>query len=65
MKGDRVVDVVEGLRYERRDHVAYITLDRPDRGNSLSPPMHGGLRAIWEEVRDDSEIRGDDHHRDR
>ncbi len=57
MKGDRVVDVVEGLRYERRDHVAYITLDRPERGNSLSPPMHGGLRAIWEEVRDDSEIR--------
>ena len=33
-----------GLRYERRDHVAYITLDRPDRGNSLSPPMHAGLR---------------------
>ena len=52
-----MVDVVEGLRYERRDHVAYITLDRPDRGNSLSPPMHGGLREIWEEVRDDSEIR--------
>ena len=23
---------LEGLRYERRDHVAYITLNRPDRG---------------------------------
>jgi E-phenylitaconyl-CoA hydratase len=52
-----MADSVDGLRYERRDHVAYITLDRPDQGNSLSPVMHAGIRAIWEEVRDDSWIR--------
>jgi len=52
-----MADSVDGLRYERHDHVAYITLDRPEQGNALSPVMHAGIRAIWEEVRDDSWIR--------
>ena len=30
---------LSGVRYERRDHIATITLDRPERGNSLAPPM--------------------------
>ena len=30
---------LEGVRYERSDHVATITLDRPKRGNSLTPRM--------------------------
>jgi enoyl-CoA hydratase/carnithine racemase len=46
-----------GLRYERREHLAFITLDRPERGNSLTPAMHVAMRAIWSEVRDDDDIR--------
>jgi E-phenylitaconyl-CoA hydratase len=46
-----------GFRYERRDHIAFITLTRPERGNSLTPPMHAVARAIWSEVRDDQDIR--------
>ncbi len=46
-----------GIRYERRDHVATITLDRPERGNSLTPGMQPSFRAIWREVRDDPDIR--------
>jgi enoyl-CoA hydratase/carnithine racemase len=48
---------LEGLRYEIRDGVAWITLDRPERGNALTPRMQPILRAIWAEVRDDPAIR--------
>ncbi len=48
---------LSGFRYERRDHIAFITLTRPERGNSLSPAMHAVARAIWSEVRDDDDIR--------
>ncbi|MGH0038441.1 MAG: enoyl-CoA hydratase/isomerase family protein [Myxococcota bacterium] len=48
---------LEGVRYERRDHIAFITLDRPERGNSLTPAMQGIFRAIWAEVRDDDDVR--------
>ena len=46
-----------GLRYERRDGIAWITLDRPERGNALLPGMQPVVRAIWSEVRDDPAIR--------
>ncbi len=46
-----------GVRYARRDGIAFITLDRPERGNSLTPPMQPVFRAIWQQVRDDPSIR--------
>jgi len=47
-----------GVRYERRaDGIALITLDRPERGNSLAPGMQPVMRAIWGEVRDDPALR--------
>lgn len=48
---------LEGLRYERRDHIAFITLDRPDRGNALHSSQVEPMKAIWAEVRDDPWIR--------
>ncbi len=49
---------LDGLRYERTgDGIAVLTLDRPDRGNSLAPPMQAVVRTVWEEVRDDPGIR--------
>ncbi len=49
---------LDGVLYERReDGIAILTLDRPDRGNSLAPHMQPILRAIWGEVRDDPAIR--------
>ena len=56
----RVIDLrgpLEGVRYEVRDGIAWITLDRPARGNALTPAMQPILRAIWSEVRDDPAIR--------
>ena len=46
-----------GLRYEKNGHVALVTLDRPDRGNALTPAMQPLVRAIWSDVRDDPEVR--------
>jgi len=47
----------DGVRYEKRDGLAFITIDRPERGNSLTPRMQWVVKAIWEEVRDDPAIR--------
>ncbi len=60
MERDTEIDLsqpLSGLRYQKRDGIAVITLDRPDRGNSLTPGMQGVFRAIWSEVRDDPAIR--------
>ncbi|HEM46425.1 MAG TPA: enoyl-CoA hydratase/isomerase family protein [Alphaproteobacteria bacterium] len=48
---------LEGVRYEKRDHVARITIDRPERGNSLTPRMQAIFRAIWADVREDPGVR--------
>ena len=48
---------LEGVLYEKQGGVARITLDRPERGNSLAPGMQAIFRAIWAEVRDDDQIR--------
>ena len=48
---------LEGLRYEKRDGVALLVLDRPERGNALTPAMHGRVAAVWEDVRDDPDVR--------
>jgi E-phenylitaconyl-CoA hydratase len=46
-----------GLRYEKRDGVARITLDRPERGNALLPAMQPIVRAIWRDVNEDRDVR--------
>lgn len=48
---------LEGLKYERKDHIAYITIDRPERGNALHKTMVEPMKAIWAEVRTDPWIR--------
>jgi enoyl-CoA hydratase len=46
------------IRYEKIDHVAVITLDRPDAGNSLSARvMYEELPAAWQQARDDRDVR--------
>jgi len=56
----RTIDLtkpLEGTRYEKRDHIAFITIDRPERGNSLAPGMQAVFKAIWQDVREDPEVR--------
>lgn len=48
---------LEGLIYEKAEGIATITLNRPDRGNAWHAGMAPLVRAIWEDVRDDPEVR--------
>ena len=43
--------------YRTDGHLAYITLNRPDRGNAFSPQMKRLLEAAWTEVKRDKQIR--------
>jgi len=38
-------------------HVALVTIDRPERANSLDPPTLRELAAAWRRIADDPEIR--------
>lgn len=54
---EELVAEVEGLEYEKREHIAYITINRPDRGNALHGSMIEPIKAIWAEVRENPWIR--------
>ena len=48
------------IRFERpadHPHVAIVTLDRPEKANSLDPPMLKRLAEVWREAAADDEIR--------
>jgi enoyl-CoA hydratase/carnithine racemase len=48
---------LDGLIYDKEPPLAIITLNRPERGNSMHRGMFGAIRAIWEDVRADPAIR--------
>lgn len=45
------------VRYEKKDHVARVTLDRPEVLNAMDLRMHEELGAIWDEIEADDEVR--------
>jgi len=46
-----------GVDFLKEDHVAYITLNRPEAMNSLDPESVTRLAELWGEVRGDDDIR--------
>jgi E-phenylitaconyl-CoA hydratase len=46
-----------GLTYSKSEHIAVLTLNRPHVGNSLTRAMRPVVRAIWDDVRTDDDIR--------
>ncbi|WP_214105652.1 enoyl-CoA hydratase/isomerase family protein [Acrocarpospora catenulata] len=48
---------METVRYERRGHVAWVTLNRPERKNTLVAESFRLLASAWDEVRTDPRIR--------
>jgi len=48
---------VPDLIVEKRNHITYLTLNRPERRNAYSPEMIIGLAESWKEFRDDDEQR--------
>ena len=45
------------LRVERRRAVLVVTINRPDRMNTLSQEVYDGLRDTWSSLADDPSIR--------
>ncbi len=46
----------EYLIYEKKEHVAYVTINRPERMNALHPPAHPEFWEVWSDFRDDPEM---------
>src|SRR3972149_2127320 len=46
------------LTYEKRDRIAYITLNRPEVLNAFNRAMHRRLREVWLDFREDEETWG-------
>jgi dehydration protein DpgD len=45
------------LRYEKENHVAYVTLNRPEVLNAMDLRMHEELSEVWDDVEADDEVR--------
>ena len=46
---------LEFVRYEKRDHVAYVTMNRPEVMNALHPPANEELNAVWDDFAGDTD----------
>jgi enoyl-CoA hydratase/carnithine racemase len=42
--------------YEKRDRIAYVTLNRPEAKNAIDPETHELLWRTWEDFRDDDAV---------
>ncbi len=51
------MDGLETLRYEERDGVAIVTLDRPDVHNAFNRAMQRELREVWLSLRGNDDVR--------
>src|SRR5258706_13791171 len=49
---------LENVAYEKKDAIAYITVNRPKVLNALNAKTVGELRTAFEEARDDASVRG-------
>src|SRR5262245_18801687 len=45
----------EFVRYEKRDHIAFITMNRPEVMNALHPPAHEELDGCWNDFAADGD----------
>ena len=41
---------LEFVRYEKRDRIAYVTINRPEVMNALHPPANEELSRVWDDV---------------
>jgi enoyl-CoA hydratase/carnithine racemase len=47
---------LEFVRYEKRDHVAWVTINRPEVMNALHPPANEELAAVWDDFVADGDV---------
>ncbi len=46
----------EFLKYEKKERIAYVTINRPERMNALHPPAHLEFAEVFGDFRDDPEM---------
>ena len=46
---------LEFIRYEKRNHVAYVTINRPEVMNALHPPANDELARVWDDFAADAD----------
>jgi crotonobetainyl-CoA hydratase len=49
--------LTNGIRTEVRDHVAWVTIERPERMNALDPAAQAQLLRTWERIEGNGDIR--------
>lgn len=42
--------------YEKRDRIAYVTINRPEARNAVSPEVHRGMIAAWADFAEDDSV---------
>jgi len=47
---------METVLYDKRNRMAFVTLNRPERKNAIDPDMHQDLCHIWADFRDDDDV---------
>jgi enoyl-CoA hydratase/carnithine racemase len=47
---------LEFVRYEKRDRVAWVTINRPEVMNALHPPANEELSRVWDDVAADPDV---------
>jgi len=58
MSSPTAAPALENVLYEKKDGIAYVTLNRPKVLNALSQRTWQDLRAAFEDARDDATVRG-------
>tara|TARA_B100000519_G_C14231564_1_gene432638 strand:- start:10 stop:828 length:819 start_codon:yes stop_codon:yes gene_type:complete len=53
---EQIVMAYEFVKYEKKDHIGYITLNRPEVMNALHPPCHVELGEIYDEIAQDQDV---------
>lgn len=44
------------VNYERRGHIGYVTMNRPEALNAMNDELKRDLKLAWEEVRQDRDV---------
>jgi enoyl-CoA hydratase/carnithine racemase len=47
---------LSSVLYEKRDRIAYVTINRPEAKNAIDPETHEELWHTWEDFRDDDSV---------
>ncbi|KAA1306485.1 MAG: enoyl-CoA hydratase, partial [SAR202 cluster bacterium] len=45
------------IKFEKKNHIAYITINNPDKANIMDRDTNNELDAAWREIWEDLDVR--------